>query len=237
MAVIVAQVSPEWTGYATIGVFFVLPATCYVIAKIMEGFRDKRRRRDLEEYQRLAATPGTAEYDERQTTIRRQEEERQQREAAAEERRRKIAAAGITSWRGAEHAMARAMTEMGFENIRVSKNGADSGVDIKATRAVAQVKYFAAGGKVGRPAIQQLRGIAGPKTDGLFFAFGTKPYTKEAFTWASRYGIALFVYDRMGVVRPVNYTADGIVARHHGGKTIETPASALETAPRVSKRS
>ncbi|WP_411157656.1 restriction endonuclease [Nocardia puris] len=54
----------------------------------------------------------------------------------------------------AERNAAARMREMGFADAAVTAGGADGGVDVRASRAIAQVKWR--GGMVSRPEVQKL---------------------------------------------------------------------------------
>jgi hypothetical protein len=95
-------------------------------------FKAAQRRWELEK------TPGTPQYAVRQAQLQAEAERAEARKREAAARQAPLEAHGITTWVQAERAMAAAMTRMGFENVRVTKRGADEGIDIKATRALAQ---------------------------------------------------------------------------------------------------
>lgn len=154
---------------------------------------------------------------------------REQRRAELEQRVREAAEADlaaeaaaradgtlVTSFAAAETAMARAMTRyLGFQHAVCTPPGADAGIDITASGAVAQVKYYPSGKKVSRPEIQQLLG-ASAAADGvavLFFAYGADPYAKPAVTFADEHDVALFSYDSTGMISAVNETAQRMPIR------------------------
>lgn len=197
---------PEWAAWCIgMGMWIVPIAFVGVLSAIGNHRRSVADTR--------SRTQGTPEH-ERSEALGREHEERQRkqrerRRRAQLEAARRVIREGtepITSWQAAERAMARQMEAMDFTNVRVTARGSDEGIDIRASGAAAQVKFLS-GSKVGRPAIQQLRGAAGPRTKALFFAFGPKPYTREAIAWAEEHGVALFAYGRTGITKPLNVPA------------------------------
>lgn len=96
------------------------------------------------------------------------------------------------------------MRWMGYGDAKASPVGADEGIDVHASRAVAQVKAQMV--KTARPEVQQLHGVAtGVGKKALFFSLSG--YTAEARDWADRIGMALFTFDLQGVPEPVNEPA------------------------------
>jgi len=62
----------------------------------------------------------------------------------------------VSTWREAEEAAASHMRRMGYAGVKLTTGGADGGVDVRASGAMAQVKFEAK--PVGRPALQRLVG-------------------------------------------------------------------------------
>ena len=110
----------------------------------------------------------------------------------------------ITTWAEAEEFAASHLRALGFEDAVTTTSGADGGVDVRATRAVAQVKHFAESA-VGSPAVQQLAGAVAKHEVGIFYALSG--FTKAAVLEADLRDVALFVYSVTGDVSPVNGTA------------------------------
>ena len=102
----------------------------------------------------------------------------------------------------AEDAACEWMRYWGFADARLTPDGADGGLDVIASDAVAQVKDQAT--PVGRPVIQQLVGAAEGRR-AIFFA--RQGYTSEAEEWATRNMVALFRFDLQGLPETVNEPA------------------------------
>lgn len=101
----------------------------------------------------------------------------------------------IRTAREAELVAAEWMRYWGYSDAEATPVGADSGVDVVAAGAVAQVKME--GVPTGRPTVQALLGAAvGEGKDGLFFSLAG--YTAEAVVWADRVGLALYAFDLQG---------------------------------------
>ncbi|MEV1133077.1 restriction endonuclease [Rhodococcus coprophilus] len=120
----------------------------------------------------------------------------------------------ITSPEDAEHFAAARMREMGFPDARVTRRGADGGIDVVARRAVAQVKWMHS--KVGRPDLQRLYGARGTEHSiaMLFFAelISPSPYTPHAVEYANEHEIGLFAYTTDGTLFPQNRHARDFAA-------------------------
>lgn len=111
----------------------------------------------------------------------------------------------VAQGRAAEEEVREWMSGNGWRDARLTASGADGGVDVRARGLVAQVKDTRA--KVGRPAIQQLYGIARAESaTPLFFARGG--FTAQGATWADEHGVARFT---IGPVAPCNDHAERLV--------------------------
>lgn len=109
----------------------------------------------------------------------------------------------VTEWTHAEELARDFMVYLGFHDARLTKAGADGGVDVTSRKAVAQVKMHSKG--VPSYDVQKLVGIASVERKiPLFFAMS---YSREAKTWSNEYGIALFCFDRAGDVVAVSEKA------------------------------
>lgn len=122
--------------------------------------------------------------------------------------------------RDAEEAATRWMRYWGWTDARTTPAGADEGIDVVATLAVAQVKAYMS--PVGRPDVQNLFGVASAeKKSALFFAL--TDYTAEAKAWANKAGVGLFRFDLQGEPEPVNHAARQLIseqqARLDGAET------------------
>lgn len=113
----------------------------------------------------------------------------------------------IRNARDAEEAACTWMQLHGFDDAHLTGAGADSGVDVRACEAVAQVKAEVK--PTTRPTVQRLFGTARfEAVDGLFFALGG--YTSQAVEWANAAGVALFTFDLAGDVTPINEKAQAL---------------------------
>ncbi|HVW32536.1 MAG TPA: restriction endonuclease [Acidimicrobiia bacterium] len=120
----------------------------------------------------------------------------------------------------AEQVAAEWMRHLGFGDARCTGAGADGGVDVRSSEAVAQVKAQLS--PVGRPELQALYGVA--RSEGrtpLFFSLMS--YTAAALTWADEVAMPLFRFDHAGAVEPVNAVAEDLVAAA-GGPAAPRPA-------------
>ncbi|MHB8457479.1 MAG: restriction endonuclease [Acidimicrobiales bacterium] len=110
----------------------------------------------------------------------------------------------IRSYRDAEKVAAAWMRWLGWGDAQVTALGPDGGVDVIATRAVAQVKAHV--NPIGRPEIQKLYGVAQHQgRTPLFFA--SAGFTRDAQDWANDVKMALFRFDLSGEPEPMNETA------------------------------
>jgi hypothetical protein len=100
------------------------------------------------------------------------------------------------------------MRYWGWEDATATPQGADEGIDVMATHAVAQVKAHMT--PVGRPDIQNLFGISSAEQKaGLFFSLSG--YTSEATAWAEKAGVGLFRFDLQGEPQPENEHAQTMI--------------------------
>lgn len=109
----------------------------------------------------------------------------------------------VTEWLHAEELARDFLVFLGFHDARLTKQGADGGVDVTSKGAVAQVKMHSKS----TPSydIQKLVGISSvEKKVPVFFAMS---YSREAISWSNRYGIALFRFERSGEVTAVTEQA------------------------------
>jgi hypothetical protein len=97
------------------------------------------------------------------------------------------------------------MRQIGFDDADITTAGADRGVDVVSSRAVAQVKHYATS-PVGAPAVQQLRGAAHAYEWHLFYSLSG--YTKAAVQFADDASVALFTYDARATVSAANIHAE-----------------------------
>jgi hypothetical protein len=114
----------------------------------------------------------------------------------------------IRSPRDAEEAAAEWMRYWGFADAEATQRSADGGVDVRASRAVAQVKAHQV--PIGRPDLQRLHGMA--VTEGkMSLFFSLMHFTPQALEWADSIGMALFRFNYACEPEPVNAAAQVIV--------------------------
>lgn len=90
----------------------------------------------------------------------------------------------------------------------VTPGSGDSGRDVVAGRAAAQVKFHAA--PSGSPDVQRLSGAATGFDHKLFYA---QAYSPAAVTEADRLSVGLFVFTAAGLVAPMNEVARQVAPR------------------------
>ncbi|NDZ93342.1 restriction endonuclease [Streptomyces sp. SID6673] len=113
------------------------------------------------------------------------------------------------------------MRSWGFIDAVATTGGADGGLDVRSSRALAQVKWK--GGVTGRPDVQNLYGARGAGTEQLFF-FSASGYSDQAITYADQVGILLVTYDPLGAVEGVNQAARRFLAdMAESPATVQTP--------------
>jgi hypothetical protein len=98
------------------------------------------------------------------------------------------------------------MRWMGFVDAERTPTGADGGIDVISSDAVAQVKMRAK--PVGSPDLQRLHGAALGR-QALFFSL--ESYTGQALRWANSAGMALFRFDFQGEPVAVNQAAKDLM--------------------------
>ncbi|MGW5074083.1 restriction endonuclease [Rhodococcus sp. NPDC004095] len=116
----------------------------------------------------------------------------------------------------------RVMKSWGFIDAKATTGGADGGIDVRSSRALAQVKWK--NGAAGRPEIQQLYGARGNDHEKQLFFFAASSYTKEAVTYADQVDVKLFIYDPLGAVEPANQRAKDFVPAEAGQPAKSTAA-------------
>jgi hypothetical protein len=106
--------------------------------------------------------------------------------------------------RDAEESACDWMRWLGYPDARVTRQGADGGVDVTSTHAVAQVKAQTA--PTGRPDVQRIAGVAAAASKAaLFFSLGG--YTAAARSWGEQARVGLFRFDLQGSPEPVSSMA------------------------------
>jgi hypothetical protein len=129
-----------------------------------------------------------------------------------------------TLWQEAEEAALRYMRSLGFSDAVLTAGGADHGLDVSATGAVAQVK--AQSSAVGRPDVQRLVGAALDSPAKLFFSISG--YSAGAIAFADTAGVALFTLDSNLAPFAVND-----IAHSHVQRGIEASSAWTEARPRA----
>jgi hypothetical protein len=107
------------------------------------------------------------------------------------------------------------MRELGFRDAAVTGGGADGGIDVRSSAALAQAKWR--GGMVGRPTLQALYGARGTDLSKQLLFFAASNYSKQAVDYADQMQIALFVYEPLGTLVPMNKHASAL--SHAGSRT------------------
>lgn len=108
------------------------------------------------------------------------------------------APSGAMSWQVAEAVVRDWMKKNGHRDARLTKSGADGGVDVVAAGAVAQVKHHAK--PVRLPEVQRIYGIAAAERKKALI-FGSAGFTPAARERAKRHGVECY---RFPPVRRVN---------------------------------
>ncbi|MFJ6465455.1 restriction endonuclease [Streptomyces sp. NPDC091387] len=111
----------------------------------------------------------------------------------------------ISSWQHAELNAARWMRHWGYTDATARPGGPDSGIDVRATGALGQVKYQAA--QVGRPELQRFVGARPYESTAQLIFFTGSDYATTAAVYAQEWSIALFRYQLDGSMTPLNDTA------------------------------
>jgi len=117
----------------------------------------------------------------------------------------------ITTPHQAELNAADKMKSWGFTDAAATTGGADGGIDVRSSRALAQVKWK--GGAAGRPEMQQLYGARGTDNKKALFFFAASSYSKAAVEYADEVGIGLFTYDPVGEMTAVNAHAATVLKK------------------------
>jgi hypothetical protein len=111
----------------------------------------------------------------------------------------------VANGQDAQRNASRWMRAWGFWDALATSPGTDRGIDIRASGAIGQVMFQAAG--VDREALHELVGATAESSgDQLFFFTGTY-YSREAIAYADQHRIALFTYDLDGSMTPQNSIA------------------------------
>lgn len=137
----------------------------------------------------------------------------------------------INSWEMAEQNAADWMRYWGYADARVTQGGADGGVDVTSRSALAQVKFEAR--QVGSPTLQRLVGARRNAHHKQLMFFSGVGYARPAIEYADAMEIALFTYDLLGAVTPVNPRGEAIVASCRSTARSDRPPSSHALARRT----
>lgn len=113
----------------------------------------------------------------------------------------------IYDYYDAECVAAAWVRRFGYRDATVTPPGSDDGIDVLATGAIAQVKYWHEK-YVGVAEVQRLAGCA-KRGQGCFF-FASGGYTDHALRWADHpdHRVALFHFYNDGNLKPLNFHAE-----------------------------
>lgn len=111
----------------------------------------------------------------------------------------------IQSDYAAEQMAAHAMRGMGYPDAQETPVGPDGGVDVRASRAIAQVKWRAA--QTGRQEIQALVGARGLNHDLRLFFFSASGFSQQAVEYGEMMEVALFTFNVVGGLTPITSKA------------------------------
>lgn len=113
--------------------------------------------------------------------------------------------ANLNHWSDAERLAAHWMRQWGYGDARTTNRGADGGVDVRSSWAIAQVKFQ--GSQTGRPHLQRLFGAREHQTQLHMFFFSRSGYSRDAIAYANGVGMVLFTFRADGAVEPANAIA------------------------------
>lgn len=116
----------------------------------------------------------------------------------------------VATPKDAELNAAAVMRSWGYLDAVSPEHGADGGIDVRSSKALAQVKFRSS--KAGRPEIQNLIGARESDTTKLLMFFDHKGYSPQAVQYADHMGVGLFVYDLQGNVKAVNQAGRRMMA-------------------------
>jgi hypothetical protein len=94
-------------------------------------------------------------------------------------------------WKSAEAYAVRDLRARGFTDARLTGNGTDGGIDVRSSRAVAQVKHWSR--PVGLQEVQRLYGAAVAERRSPYF-YSRTGYTRPAIEFARQNNINLITY-------------------------------------------
>ena len=113
------------------------------------------------------------------------------------------------TWQAAETLALSHMLSLGFDDAALTGSGADGGIDVVSSDAIAQVKFYSS--PIGIAEVQRLRGTAVLHAQVLFYS--NSGYTTSAKKFALDSGVALFTYSTDLEVTPANSHAQQLTTR------------------------
>jgi hypothetical protein len=117
----------------------------------------------------------------------------------------------IENWKDAEVFAQKYMRWLGFSDAKVTSEVSDEGKDVDSRQAVAQVKDMGTG--VGRPMLQQIKGVAA--AEGKIPMFFARSYAATSKDWGEKHDIALFEFNLKGEVKAVSLRAKNLIAKRN----------------------
>jgi hypothetical protein len=123
------------------------------------------------------------------------------------------------------------MIGLGFGDAMPTQFTADGGIDVVASRAVAQVKFQVA--PVGRPALQNLVGAASEHPGKFKLFFSWKGYSGPAFVFAEQAHVALFSFTTSGELVPENTQAEHLCSLAQQAMSADLIGAPQVPAPRA----
>lgn len=130
----------------------------------------------------------------------------------------------ITSWAEAEMAAAAHMRSLGFTDAKITKRGADKGIDVLASSGSAQVKHMRK--PVGSPTVQQFIGAAAPNSVALIYSLAG--FTAQAIEIAAETDVALFAYTVEETFAPKNRHAQLLVDIGYVDYTLDSQSAVFQ---------
>lgn len=109
------------------------------------------------------------------------------------------------------HAAEYMRVSLGFVDAQVTRRSGDGGIDVRSSRAVAQVKLHLR--RTGRPDLQKLHGANAAHGDRTMLFFAHAGFSAPAVTYAESCGMALFTFELDGRCTPANAIAVNLVQR------------------------
>lgn len=199
----------DWTFFIVIPALVVLAVVLTILVAIVATFVELRRRKNF--------LGGPAAYDQARASENARKEFAARKAADLDgtpqhrpKQPAQPAKTQVDSWQAAEANAVSWMRYLGFRDARQTRGGSDGGLDVIASKAVAQVKFEAA--QVGRPAVQRLVGANGRRPRAVLFFVGAG-YSQQAIGYANEMDVALFAYRLDGTVTGINKEAREMLSR------------------------